>query len=65
MRRFLVKPELQLDYPDVKVVAISGGGRLDPDTYLESAGLLGASASWLKPFGRKELRREARTVLKE
>ena len=57
--------ELQLDYPDVKVVAISGGGRLDPDTYLASAELLGAISSLPKPFGRKELLREVRTALKE
>jgi CheY-like chemotaxis protein len=39
----------------VKVVAISGGGRVGPDAYLNSARTLGADAILAKPFGREEL----------
>lgn len=39
----------------VKVIAISGGGRVGPDTYLNSALTLGADAILAKPFGRDEL----------
>lgn len=39
----------------VKVIAISGGGRVGPDTYLNSALTLGADAILAKPFGREEL----------
>lgn len=40
---------------DVPIVAISGGGRLGPGDYLETARYLGANASLAKPFGRQEL----------
>ena len=39
----------------VKVIAISGGGRVGPDAYLNSARALGADAILAKPFGREEL----------
>lgn len=39
----------------VKVIAISGGGRVGPDAYLNSARTLGADAILAKPFGREEL----------
>ncbi len=39
----------------VKVIAISGGGRVGPDAYLTSARTLGADAILAKPFGREEL----------
>lgn len=39
----------------VKVVAISGGGRVGPDAYLNSAQTLGADGILAKPFGREEL----------
>jgi DNA-binding response OmpR family regulator len=37
------------------IVAISGGGRLGPGDYLETARYLGADATLAKPFGRQEL----------
>jgi CheY-like chemotaxis protein len=40
---------------DVPIVAISGGGRLGPGDYLETARYLGADATLAKPFGRQEL----------
>ncbi len=39
----------------VKVIAISGGGPVGPDAYLNSARTLGADAILAKPFGREEL----------
>lgn len=36
--------------PDVKVIAISGGGAGDPGVYLHSAELLGARAAFTKPL---------------
>lgn len=39
----------------VRVIAISGGGRVGPDAYLNSARTLGADAILAKPFGREEL----------
>ena len=36
--------------PDIKVIAISGGGRNEPTQYLTTAKMMGASASIAKPF---------------
>lgn len=41
--------------PDVRIIAISGGGRLTPDTFLHVARRLGARHSLRKPFGREDL----------
>lgn len=40
---------------DVPIVAISGGGRLGPGDYLETARYIGADATLAKPFTRQEL----------
>jgi DNA-binding response OmpR family regulator len=47
--------DLRRDHPNLKVVAISGGGRLAPDNYLHSARLLGADAAIKKPFSNEEI----------
>lgn len=47
--------ELRRDYPNIKIIAISGGGRLSPEGYLVSADLLGADRVLKKPFERKDL----------
>jgi len=41
--------------PDVKVIAISGGGRNSPDDYLHLAKKLGAARTFPKPVDRNEL----------
>lgn len=47
--------ELKRDFPEVKVIAISGGGRIDPKDYLFLAEKLGAQLTLEKPFSRKEI----------
>jgi CheY-like chemotaxis protein len=42
--------EIRHDYPDAKIIAISGGGRMEPQDYLEIARQLGADRALLKPF---------------
>lgn len=42
--------ELRREFPNVRIIAISGGGRMDPDAYLEIARRVGADASLFKPF---------------
>ena len=37
------------------IIAISGGGRIGPDDYLEAARHIGANATLAKPFARREL----------
>ena len=40
---------------DMPIIAISGGGRIGPTDYLETARFIGANATLAKPFGRQEL----------
>ncbi|MCH8204372.1 MAG: response regulator [Candidatus Hydrogenedentes bacterium] len=48
--------EFRLEFPDVKIIAISGGGRNGADTYLEFAKSFGADKTFAKPFDLSELR---------
>ena len=47
--------ELTDDYPQIKIIAMSGGGRIGPQDYLETAKRLGASRTLAKPFNYSEL----------
>jgi len=47
--------ELVRDYPDLKVLAISGGGAIKAERYLTMAGYLGDIATLEKPFKREVL----------
>ncbi len=47
--------DLRRENPNLKVIAISGGGRSEPENYLHSARLLGADLTMKKPFTNKEL----------
>ncbi len=55
--------ELKKDYPDLKIIAISGGGRIVPNDYLGIAERLGADYTLSKPFRRRELIRALEKVL--
>ncbi len=46
---------LRKSNPDVKVIAISGGGRNNPEDYLRLAEKLGASRTFTKPVDRDAL----------
>ncbi len=48
--------DLWQDYPDMKVIAISGGSdEADPEPLLDGARLFGAIRTFKKPFSRKDL----------
>lgn len=47
--------ELKQNFPDVKIIAISGGGRLGPQDYLYLAKMLGAQRTLTKPIELPEL----------
>lgn len=48
--------DLRKEFPDVKIIAISGDGFEEPMTYLDSAKLIGgAEYAFTKPFAMKEL----------
>ena len=41
--------------PDVKIIAISGGGHIGPEGYLHTAKQLGASDTITKPFSQEKI----------
>jgi YesN/AraC family two-component response regulator len=47
--------ELRRDFPQLKIVAISGGGRISANGYLKVAKTIGADYTFSKPFELKEL----------
>jgi CheY-like chemotaxis protein len=50
---------------DVPVIAITGGGAVGPQTYLETARLFGASVVIAKPFAKDEILVAVRSLLAE
>lgn len=57
--------ELVLTKKDIKIIAMSGGGRFGPDSYLPLAKRLGARRTLQKPFMRDELLNTIKEVLEE
>ncbi len=55
--------ELRRDFQDVKIIAMSGGGKIDPETYLEIAKTMGAIEIITKPFGLRELLEKVQELL--
>jgi len=51
--------------PTLKIVAMSGGGKFGPDSYLPLAQKLGAKAALQKPFMREDLINTITQVLEE
>lgn len=47
--------EIRGRHADLPILAISGGGRRDPEEGLHMARCLGASATLAKPFGHRDL----------
>lgn len=47
--------ELRRDFPDLKIIAISGGGRASADGYLSVAKTIGANKTLSKPFDLKKI----------
>ena len=55
--------EFRRDFPSVKVIAISGGGKIEANKYLTIARALGAQKTFAKPFELKEVLEEVRKLL--
>jgi CheY-like chemotaxis protein len=55
--------ELRQECPDVRILAISGGGINGPDLYLPTAHHLGALSTLAKPFEREELLQAVQNLL--
>jgi CheY-like chemotaxis protein len=55
--------ELRRQFSDVKIIAMSGGGQIGPDSYLDLAQKLGACQTLTKPVDRQALRSAIENVL--
>ncbi len=55
--------ELIIKLPGIKIIAMSGGGRFGPESYLPLAKKLGAKRTLQKPFMRDELLKTILEVL--
>jgi DNA-binding response OmpR family regulator len=55
--------EVRRNFPEVKIIAISGGGRFEPGEYLMAAKEAGAMRTFSKPIGRDELLDAVRELL--
>lgn len=57
--------EFKQTNPDLKIIAISGGGRIDSKEYLDSARLFGAAKVFRKPFKQREMVNAVNELLSE
>ncbi len=55
--------ELKASHPHAKIIAMSGGGRVGPETYLSLAMKMGASKTLIKPFDLRVLGDAVRELL--
>jgi len=62
---FELMMEIRKSHPKIKVVAISGGGRLGPNEYLKLANQLGATFTLQKPYKKEELISMIHKILNE
>ena len=56
--------ELKKEFPQVKIIAMSGGGVNRPEGYLDGAKKLGATRTLTKPIDRDEMLNAVRETLK-
>ncbi len=54
---------LKQDFQDVKIIAISGGGRGDAGQYLDMAKKMGADSTLAKPFEKEGLLKAVKDLL--
>ena len=55
--------ELKEEFPDVKIIAISAGGRGAPEIYLKMATGFGAADTIKKPINREELLEKVKKLI--
>ncbi len=55
--------QIRRDFPHVKIIAMSGGGRISATHYLEMAQRIGADRIFEKPFGRTDVINAVRELL--
>lgn len=57
--------QLRAHRPDVRIIAMSGGGRIHAQDYLKMAGKLGAHATLAKPFDQNTLFAAVNNILRD
>ena len=50
------------EFPQTRIVVVSGAQKLDPQTYLNAAALIGADATFRKPFEVEALLEKLKTL---
>lgn len=55
--------ELRREFPEVKIIAMSGGGRIGPRNYLSIAKALGAQRTFEKPIDNDEIKQAIQELL--
>ena len=55
--------EIRRYYPEIKIIAISGGGRIDAENYLKIAKAFGAVQVFTKPLKREQLLKAVDEIL--
>ena len=56
--------DFQRDYPETEIIAISGGGRISPEIYLDIVKKMGLKYTFAKPVNNEELLKTVRELLK-
>ena len=56
--------DLKKEFPEVKIIAMSGGGLNKPDGYLQGAKKLGAAFTLTKPIDREKMIQAIKDTLK-
>jgi DNA-binding NtrC family response regulator len=57
--------DLKKEFPEIKIIAMSGGGVNRPEGYLNGAMKLGATRTLTKPIDRDEMLKAVRETLKD
>ncbi|MBU0690790.1 response regulator [bacterium] len=57
--------QIRKEFPEVPIIAMSGGGRVGPTNYLTVAKLLGARYAFTKPINNEELLHAINVLIKE
>lgn len=47
--------EMKMNRPDLKIIAMSGGGKISADSYLDVAAMFGADKVIEKPFSQRDM----------
>jgi len=57
--------EIRENYPDIKIIAMSGGSKISSEDYLESAADLGADRVFAKPFALSDMLTAIKELIEE